>query len=329
MPTGDKRGHPANLCDGEPHLQRLPLTQGQRLNMVAMTTEKEAASTGHDSPQLGRCDHTVRHFIVCHDDVTIAASRGGQGQPLVLCPGLGSTRAELDGFVELLRRDHDVVTFDLSGHGRSSPADRYCFQTFYRDLVAVIAELERIELPTAPVLVGYSFGADLALHYVADHPGTVAGLVLVDGANPLPEPFIAEADMPYFRALRANQETPRKPARIEDPSEQVALTGAQLLDLDLEIDEVRSRSLDRYRKIDCPISMIMSVFVAGDSGEERALRYNRLWRAGIDRLGREVPHIATFWLDADHRLIFSHRAEIARIIRQRHGSGNNSQVRGD
>lgn len=56
---------------------------------------------------------TIQHVTVHHDGVTIPVSRGGRGRPLVLCPGLNSTQADLHELTELLRRDHDVVTFDL------------------------------------------------------------------------------------------------------------------------------------------------------------------------------------------------------------------------
>ncbi|MBB2740999.1 UNVERIFIED_ORG: pimeloyl-ACP methyl ester carboxylesterase [Microbispora rosea subsp. rosea] len=249
-----------------------------------------------------------------HDGVTIPVSRDGQGRPLVLCPGLNSTQADLHELAELLRRDYDVVTFDLRGHGLASAADRYSFEAFLGDLGAVMAELGNLGLPAAPVLVGYSLGADLAVHYAAEHPGNVAGLVLIDGANPVPEPFITEAVLPEFRAmwedLAAQQEAEQDTAR------QVSLTAQDILDLNLEIDVIRSEILDRYRRIDPPISMIMSTSMAGDSGEGHAPRFNRIWRAGVARLVREHPHIATTWLDADHRLVFTHAPEIAHIIRR-------------
>src|SRR3954462_8618477 len=88
------------LCGAEVMApRRLALTQGQSLSIVGMTT------------RIG-----VRHFTVHHDGVTIPVSRGGRGRPLVLCPGLNSTQADLHELAELLRRDHDVVTFDLRGH---------------------------------------------------------------------------------------------------------------------------------------------------------------------------------------------------------------------
>lgn len=261
---------------------------------------------------------TIQRFTVHHEGVTIPVSRGGRGRPLVLCPGLNSTQAELHGLAEPLRRDHDVVTFDLRGHGLASAADRYSFDAFLSDLFAVLAELERLDLPSPPVLVGYSLGADLAVHYAAERPDAVAGLVLIDGANPLPEPFITDADLAQFRAMAEDPATRREIEQAKGTARQVLLTAQDVLDLQLEMDVVRSGILDRYRRIDCPIHMIMSTSIAGDSTEGRAPRHNRLWHAGIDRLVRERPHISTSWLDADHRLVFTHAPKIAEIIRSTH-----------
>ncbi|GAA5107719.1 alpha/beta fold hydrolase [Nocardia iowensis] len=266
----------------------------------------------------------AEQFTVRHDGVTIPISRGGEGRPLVLCPGLTSTRTELHELIELLRRDFDVVTFDLRGHGLSSAADRYSFDAFLGDLVAVMAELARRGLPTAPILAGHSYGADLIVHYAAEYPHTVGELIVIDGAVPVPAPFITEADLPEFRAMWENlatwQETVRGTPR------QVLLTPQQILDLnleldvirsgiDLEIDVVGSGIIDRYRKIDCPIRLIVATTMAGDSVEGRAPRHNRLWRAGIERLVRERPHIATSWLDATHALVVTHAPAIAQLVR--------------
>ncbi|MGK3208462.1 alpha/beta fold hydrolase [Amycolatopsis sp. MEPSY49] len=247
-------------------------------------------------------------FEVHHDGVTIPVSRGGRGQPLVLCPGLLTTQADLHELIDLLRRDHDVVTFDLRGHGLSSPADRYTFEAFLGDLGAVVTALGH----RSPLLVGHSLGADLAVHYAAAHPGAVAGLVLVDGANPVPEQFVTDADLPDFRAMAEKLQHELK--RAKDTPRQVLLTAQDFLDLNLEIEVVRSGILDRYREIDRPIHMIMSTTMAGNSTDARTRWRNQNWRAGIERLVRERPHVATSWLDADHRLVVTHAPEIARLI---------------
>ncbi|WP_231403841.1 alpha/beta fold hydrolase [Actinomadura viridis] len=297
--------------------QRLTLTQGQSLTMVGMTTKTSAMDHGERDE---RSDRTMRNFTVHHDGVTIPVSRGGRGRPLVLCPGLNSTQDDLRELAEVLRHDHDVVTFDLRGHGVASAADRYSFDAFLSDLNAVMAELGRLGLHAPPVLVGYSLGADLAVHFASEHPGIVAELVLIDGANPVPEPFITEALLPEFRAMWEEMATQQEAER--GTARQVLLTAQEILDLNVEIDVVRSGILDRYRKVDRPISMIMSTSMAGDSGEGHAPRLNQNWRAGIERLLREQPHIATSWIDADHGLVFTHAREIAQIIRNGPGAAD-------
>lgn len=326
---------------------RLTLTQGQPRSMVGMTTRTTATEvtgprepyadheavagadqgprsraststrTGDDGDsRTGAGDRTTRHFAVHHDGVTIPVSRGGRGRPLVLCPGLNSTQADLSELTGLLRRDYDVTTFDLRGHGLASGSDRYSFDAFLSDLVAVLDELGRHHLSAAPVLVGYSLGADLAVHHAAERPGTVAGLVLVDGANPLPEPFITDTDLAEFRAMARDQA--RSAERTKGTARQVLLTARDILALGEEIDEVRSAVLDRYRRVDRPVNMIMSTAIAGDSTEGRAPRHNELWRSGVERLVHEQPHIAVSWLDTGHQLVFTHAPEIAEIIRRAH-----------
>lgn len=254
----------------------------------------------------------ARHFTLHHDGVTIPVSRGGRGRPLVLCPGLNTTQAELRELTGLLRLDHDVVTFDLRGHGLSPAADGYSFDVFLSDLVAVFAGLD---LPSAPVLMGYSLGADLAVHFAAEHPDAVSRLVLVDGANPLPEPFITEADLAEFRSMAEGLAQRHEAAGAEDTARQVRLTAQDIHVLNLEIDVIRSAILDRYRRIDHPVHVIMSKTIAGPGTEGRAPRHNRLWRAGVERLLDERPHTSASWLDADHRLPFTHAREIAALVR--------------
>ncbi|MFJ8711669.1 alpha/beta fold hydrolase [Streptomyces violaceus] len=254
-------------------------------------------------------DSTTRHLTVRHDGVTIQVSRGGRGSPLILCPGLNCTQADLHELIDLLRRDHDVVAFDLRGHGLSSAAERYSFDAFLGDLRAVMGELE---LPSPPLLVGYSLGADLAVHYAAECPDGVAGLVLVEGANPLPEPFVSAVDLAEFREM-ARHEAERNEGK--ERARRVMLSAQEIFELGLEMDVVRAGILERYRKVDGAVRMIMSSAIAGRSGAGRAPRHNRLWRDGVERLVRERANVSVSWLDADHRLVFTHAPDIAEIVR--------------
>ncbi len=258
---------------------------------------------------MGGMASRTDHFTLDSGGVTIAACRGGEGPRLVLCPGLTSTRAELTPLISELRRDFEVTTFDLRGHGSSAAGQRYRFEDFLADFRAVMAELGPPDPSAPPVLVGHSLGADLIVHYVSENPGTAAELVVIDGANPVPEPFATEADIPEFRAMLDSVHAPPAPER------QVLPTTQDILDLQCELDVIRAAILDRYRRIHCPITMVMAAHMAGDGDDERTRWRNRNWRAGVDRLVREQPHIATRWLDADHGLVITHAAALARIVR--------------
>jgi pimeloyl-ACP methyl ester carboxylesterase len=105
---------------------------------------------------------------------------GGSGQPVLLLHGLASNARIWDGVApRLVGAGLRVVALDLRGHGASDqPGSGYDFASVGRDLAAALdgLGLER------PVLVGHSWGANVALQFAADRPGAVAGLVLVDGA---------------------------------------------------------------------------------------------------------------------------------------------------
>jgi pimeloyl-ACP methyl ester carboxylesterase len=105
---------------------------------------------------------------------------GGSGQAVVLLHGLASNARIWDGVApRLAGAGLRVVALDQRGHGASDqPASGYDFGTLVRDLDAALADLglER------PLLVGHSWGANVALQFAADRLGTLAGLALVDGA---------------------------------------------------------------------------------------------------------------------------------------------------
>jgi pimeloyl-ACP methyl ester carboxylesterase len=70
------------------------------------------------------------------------------------------------------------VAIDQRGHGESEqPSSGYDFATVTSDLAHALSALGI----RGPLLVGHSWGANLALEYAADRPGAVAGLALVDG----------------------------------------------------------------------------------------------------------------------------------------------------
>src|SRR5262249_33243210 len=93
-----------------------------------------------------------------------------------LLHGLGAGASTWVEVVERLRSGFRVAAFDLPGHGGSTAPSRTGGIASYADVVA--GAIRALGL-TPAVLVGHSFGGQVALAVAARHPGVVRALVLV------------------------------------------------------------------------------------------------------------------------------------------------------
>lgn len=129
--------------------------------------------------------------------VRYEARTGGIGPALLLLHGFTGRGADWAPLLPALRRLATTISVDLLGHGDSdAPADpaRHALEAQAADLAALLA---RLHAAPADVL-GYSFGARVALRLAADHPASVRRLVLES-----PSPGIAD---PAARAARAAED---------------------------------------------------------------------------------------------------------------------------
>ena len=103
---------------------------------------------------------------------------GGSGQPVVLLHGLASNCRFWDLVAPILSEHFAVVALEQRGHGESDKPDHgYDFATVCSDLRDFVQALGLEK----PVVVGHSWGADVALRYAVEYPGSVKGACLVDG----------------------------------------------------------------------------------------------------------------------------------------------------
>ena len=126
--------------------------------------------------------------------VELHVAEAGEGTPVVLLHGLTAThRYVVMGSRALERSGHRVIASDARGHGRSGPAPdpgAYGYEELASDVLRVLDErgIERA------VLAGASMGAHTALRLALEHPGRVAGLVLITPAyDPATHPEGARA----------------------------------------------------------------------------------------------------------------------------------------
>jgi len=104
----------------------------------------------------------------------------GNGRPAVLLShGFAATSAMFAANVAAISASHEVITWDLRGHGGSDyPADpaSYSQAETLGDMEALLTRCGQ----ERAVLGGHSLGGYLSLDFTLTYPGRVAGLVLID-----------------------------------------------------------------------------------------------------------------------------------------------------
>ncbi len=129
-----------------------------------------------------------------HMEGTLAyTDYGGDGQPVLMLPGLGALRSEYRYLAPKLRdAGYRAVTADLRGHGESSvPWKTYDVPSVGGDILALIDHLG-----AGPVhLIGTSFGGAAVVWAAAEAPASTLSVVLI---NPFAR---AEKINPVMNAL--------------------------------------------------------------------------------------------------------------------------------
>lgn len=110
----------------------------------------------------------------------IAWCERGQGPPLMMLTGTGSTMSEWDpALLRLLARHNRLILFDYPGVGMSGPWHGSSFDS----LADATADLMKtIRIPKADIL-GWSMGGFVAQQLAIRHPGRVSHLILA-ATNP-------------------------------------------------------------------------------------------------------------------------------------------------
>lgn len=105
----------------------------------------------------------------------------GQGEPLLLIHGLGSSSRDWEMQESHFARHFQVIKVDLRGHGRSDkPHGPYTLPMFAEDVAGLLKTLRAY--PTN--VLGISLGGMVAFQLVLDYPDLVKKMVIV---NSVPE----------------------------------------------------------------------------------------------------------------------------------------------
>ena len=262
---------------------------------------------------------------------------GGAGQPVLLLHGLASTSHIWSLVGPLLAEDFAVLAMDQRGHGDSAKPDHgYDFASVANDAAGVI----EVKALNNPIVVGHSWGGDVALELAVAHPGLARGLCFIDGGMIEPSSRYQSLDEareqmspPVFTGVKMEEFRERLRPRTEElgPAfEAMVLANFQTLD-DGSIRAKLSRDnhiriiealwehhpLALYPKVDCPV-LIMPARQSGPEAQSRSLLRAETVAAAADSL----PRSKTVWMeDSIHDVPVQRPELVAGTIKSNFDSG--------
>jgi non-heme chloroperoxidase len=135
----------------------------------------------------------LSHKIKAANGVGINVEDIGSGKPVVFIHGWPVNHKMFEyQFTKLPKHGYRCIGIDLRGFGDSEkPWDGYNYDTMVDDVRAVLVTLNLQNV----VLVGFSMGGAIAIHYMARHQGAdISKLILLGTAAPC---FTKREDFPY------------------------------------------------------------------------------------------------------------------------------------
>ena len=113
----------------------------------------------------------------------------GQGDPILLIPGLASSGSVWEKTVDILKKDYECHILTLAGFADQKPMslENGYLPVIEKELITYIQK----ELHKKPIVVGHSLGGFLALSIASSYPNLLKEIIIVDSY-----PFMASAYNP-------------------------------------------------------------------------------------------------------------------------------------
>ncbi|MGW1727858.1 alpha/beta fold hydrolase [Streptomyces sp. NPDC002306] len=214
------------------------------------------------------------------DDTALAVTdTRGPGRVIVYLNGSYADHRPWRPLIAELGTEWRHITFDERARGRSKRSADYSFEACLRDIDAVL-EATGVE---RPLLVGWSYGAALAVHWAEQRPERVVGVVAVDGA--IPYGLTGAEGQARIRRLFRRM---RPVLPLFRPLGMAARMSAdQHADINIEANEVNAAIAPVLDRVSCPVRYILATGASLGGGQEEMERM----RASLDPVLARNPDI--------------------------------------
>lgn len=119
-------------------------------------------------------------FLPVDDTELYITDTGGSGQSIIYLNGSYANHGHWKSVVKELGLNYRHILYDERARGKSKKSMDYSFKACLRDLSAIIKARQIAK----PILVGWSYGAILAVHWVRNNPDIATGVMAIDSAVP-------------------------------------------------------------------------------------------------------------------------------------------------
>jgi pimeloyl-ACP methyl ester carboxylesterase len=185
------------------------------------------------------------------DDTALAVTdTGGTGTPVVYLNGSYASQRHWKTTIAELGGAYRHITFDERARGKSARSCDYSFEACLRDVGAVLQARDIDD----PILVGWSYGAFIAMYRADRDPDRLSGVVNVDGA--LPYGLTGEEGHERIRKLfRRN----RLLVPLVAPFGLAArMSSAQHAEVNIELNEIAATCGPVLERVTCPVRYVLA-----------------------------------------------------------------------
>lgn len=218
-------------------------------------------------------------MVPVDDTALYVTDTRGSGRPVVYLNGSYADHRTWRPVIAELGTGWRHIGFDERARGRSKRSADYSFEGCVQDIDAVL-EATGVE---RPLLVGWSYGAAVAVHWADRNPDRVLGVVSVDGAVP----YGLTGEEGHERIRRQFRQMRMLLPLLRPLGMAARMNADQHADVNIEINEIAASIGPVLDRLTCPVRYVLATGASLGAGQEEMEQM----RASLDPVLARNPNL--------------------------------------